>query len=196
MSGRISASVLLWLLFLAISFITINCSGNLSRSRAAGLISEFPKFSEVLTGDVRLGEVYVMGVLGDDQRIYEALKAAGYLQVANQANPLMHSANLTEKGKKAAAEWETGSGLAGKFYKVPYAKRELVEVTGLTEPKEGSNVVQAKFTWRLAPVGDIGKAMSLDTKTIEADAVLQKFDDGWRVVNIAGPGLEPAVRIF
>ncbi len=66
MSGRISASVLLWLLFLAISFITINCSGNLSRSRAAGLISEFPKFSEVLTGDVRLGEVYVMGVLGDD----------------------------------------------------------------------------------------------------------------------------------
>ncbi|MGB7208649.1 MAG: hypothetical protein WBD27_08315 [Pyrinomonadaceae bacterium] len=149
-----------------------------------------------MAGDVRLGEVYVMGVLGDDQRIYEAMKKAGYLEVAGQANPLMHSANLTEKGKKAAAEWETGSGLAGKFYKVPYAKRELVEVTGLTEPKEGSNVVQAKFTWRLTPVNDIGKAMSLDTKTIEGDAVLQKFDDGWRVVNITGPDLEPAIRIF
>ncbi len=183
-------------LFLLIGLLAMACSGNISRSGAAELISEYPKFSEVLTGDVRLGEVYVMGVLGDDTRIYEAMRKAGYLEVAGQANPLMHSANLTEKGKKAAAEWETGSGLAGKYYKVPYAKRELVEVTGLTEPKEGSNVVQAKFTWRLAPVNEIGKAMLLDTKTIDGDAVLQKFDDGWRVVNITGPGLEPAIRIF
>jgi hypothetical protein len=184
------------LIVLCACLLTIGCSQSLSRSNASGLISEYPKFSEVLTGDVRLGEVYVMGVLGDDQRIYEALKVAGYLQVANQANPLMHSANLTEKGKKAAAEWETGTSLAGKFYKVPYAKREIVEVTGISEPKESGNTAQAKFTWRLVPLNDIGKAMSLDTKTIEGDAVLQKFDDGWRVVNIFGPGLEPAVRIF
>lgn len=176
--------------------LMISCSENLTRSNVSSLIADYPKFSEVLTGDVRLGEVYVMGVLGDDTRIYDAMKKAGYLEVAGQANPLMHSANLTEKGRKEAAEWETGSGLAGKYYKVPFAKRELVEVTGLTEPKEGSNVVRAKFKWRLAPVNDIGKAMSLDTKTIEGEAVLQKFDDGWRVVNIAGPGLEPAIRIF
>jgi hypothetical protein len=188
--------IIVGIVILGVGIILTNCTGHLNRSKAAGLISEYPKFSEVLTGDVRLGEVYVMGVLGDDQRIYEALKAAGYLQVANQANPLMHSANLTEKGKKAAAEWETGSGLAGKFYKVPYAKREIVEVTGISEPKEGGNTAQAKFTWRLVPLNDIGKAMSLDTKNVEGDAVLQKFDDGWRVVNIFGPGLEPAVRIF
>jgi hypothetical protein len=101
--------------------------------------------------------------------------------------------NLTEKGKKEATNWEQGSGMMGNHYKIPVLKREVVEVTGISEPEPGGNKAQATFKWRWQALNDIGAALMKNDKNSEqifqGNANLQKFDDGWRLMNVSGSGI-------
>ncbi len=187
------------LILLGICFLTVNCDGGLSRSEAAKLISGNQKFSEPMKVEFRYGQVYGKGVgestswdISVNQHIYSVLDSLGYIEMGYDPNPLMDIVNLTEKGKKEAANWEQGSGMMGKFYKIPVLKREIVEVTGISEPKSGENTSQATFTWRWQPINEIGKALGDENtfeKLFEGSAQFQKFDDGWRVMNVLGNGI-------
>lgn len=113
---------------------------------------------------------------------------------------------LTEKGERAAA------GAGDKRQKeIAVARRELVEVTGLTAPQAGA--AQAEFTWRQAPT-PAGEAFDPGSETykgfpewlrqliagppagfgrsaerrygvaLKGSALLRRYDDGWRVQHI------------
>lgn len=189
-----SSGICALIILACISILTISCgSDGLSRSKAAALISENQKFSEAIKGEMRFGQVYAKGMSDtENYELYAVLKSLGYIEEGQDKNPLMSNVNLTEKGKIEAANWEKGNNLWGDNYKIPLAKREVVEVTGISESKSGDNFAQATFTWHLQPIGEIGKA--LDTgkdseQKFDGTATLQKFDDGWRVVGISGRGL-------
>jgi hypothetical protein len=114
---------------------------------------------------------------------------------------------LTEKGKQAAADGAGGT----RQTEVAVARRELVEVTGVTAQKAGT--AQVEFTWRQAatfageafdpgsetyrnlpewlrqkisgPPGGSGRNAERRYGDIrKGKALLQLYDDGWRVQHV------------
>lgn len=114
---------------------------------------------------------------------------------------------LTDKGGREAVEEPAGSGRKG----IAIARREVIEVTGLTAPKEGA--ARAEFTWKevptpageaFDPTGDTYRALpewvrrdlagpasglgkGLERKygvARKGSALLRLYDDGWRVQHL------------
>lgn len=189
MSRKIFSSGICRLILLGISILTVSCDGKLSRSDAAGLIASDKNFSKLMEMSIRIGTPINKGDLSKSS-FDEALVTEGYVNVQN--NPYVDVLHLTDKGQKEAINWKKSKQLGIiEMYNIPYAKREIVEVTGISEPKSGDNSVQAKFSWRPQPGNEIGKAMDKSEfeKTFDGEAFFQKFDDGWRVVRVSGRGL-------
>jgi hypothetical protein len=189
MSRKIFSSGICRLILLGISILTVSCDGKLSRSDAASLIASDKNFSKSMEMSIRIGTQINKGDLSKSS-FDEALVSEGYVEMQN--NPYGDVLNLTDKGRKESANWEKFKQLGIiDMYKIPYAKREIIEITGISEPKSGENFSQAKFSWRPQPGNDIGRAMDKSEfeKTFDGEAFFQKFDDGWRVVRISGRGL-------
>ena len=72
------------------------------------------------------------------------------------------------------AEAATKTSLA-----IPVAKRELVNVTGIS--KQG-NVAAVDFTWRWVSLNEIGAALYSGDLLYSATVGFRDYDDGWRVV--------------
>lgn len=96
--------------------------------------------------------------------------------------------SFTPKGRTVFETWEkdedifNGSVLG---YNVPVGERELDEVTGLSEiTNPMGSYMEAQFTWYWKPTTDIGKAIKIEKNKYDGAALLQKFDDGWRVANV------------
>ena len=68
------------------------------------------------------------------------------------SSPVVVAATLTGQGRSASGEWqESGGG-----WIVPIARRELVEVTGLTDGEGEAKTARAEYTWRWQPT-EFGK---------------------------------------
>ena len=61
----------------------------------------------------------------------------------------------------------------------PVAKRELVEVTGIS--KEGSQA-DVEFTWKWVPLNEVGGALYSADLRYTSTVGFRHFDDGWRIV--------------
>ncbi|MBV9925642.1 MAG: hypothetical protein JOZ96_11545 [Acidobacteria bacterium] len=68
------------------------------------------------------------------------------------SSPVVVAATITDKGRSASDEWQR----AGNGWSIPIARRELVEVTGLTGGEGGDKTARAEYTWRWQPT-EIGK---------------------------------------
>ncbi len=188
MSRKIFSSGICWLILLGVSILTVSCDRKLSRSDAAKLIESDKNFSKPMVMSMRIGNQINKEDLSKTS-FDEALISEGYAEVQN--NYYGDVFNFTEKGRKEAVNWSKSKQLGIiEMYNIPYAKREIVEVTGISEPKSGDNFSQVKFTWRSQPDDKIGKAMDKSEfgQTFDGEAFFQKFDDGWRVVRISGRG--------
>jgi hypothetical protein len=114
---------------------------------------------------------------------------------------------LTEKGRKM---WEDAR-LPVNETAVPTARRELIEVTGLTG--EG-DTIQAEYSWKWVP-NEVGKSLDSSTEefrklpekirqdmiapgglknrdqtvsfegTNQGKAIFRKYDNGWRLISVA-----------
>ena len=190
MSSKIFASGICRVILLGVSILMVGCSGgSLSRSEASSLIEADKNFSKQMEMSIRIETPINKGDLSKSS-FDEALVSEGYVTVQN--NPYVDILHLTDKGQKEAVNWKKSKQLGIiEMYNIPYAKREIVEVIGISEPKSGENFSQAKFSWRPQPGNDIGRAMDKSEfeKTFDGEAFFQKFDDGWRVVRISGRGL-------
>ena len=102
--------------------------------------------------------------------------------------------SLTEKGRAASKTWEHRV-----ISYVPYqgqdtwrfgiASRSFLECTGLAEQAGGAEVV-VKFRWQWTESSPIARKMKdliLD-KAWESEALLKRYDDGWRVETLEGFG--------
>lgn len=65
------------------------------------------------------------------------------------ASPVTVTATLTDAGKSASGDWRQ----AGDGWTIPVARRELVEVTGLTGGDGESKSARVEYTWRWKPLG-------------------------------------------
>lgn len=69
---------------------------------------------------------------------------------------------------------------------IPVARRELLGVTGIS--KQGG-VADVEFTWKWAPLNEVGAALYSGDMRYKSTAGFRQFDDGWRIVQtIPHPG--------
>lgn len=79
-------------------------------------------------------------------------------------------------------------------FNVPAARRELVEITGIS--KQG-NLGDVSFTWRWIPLNELGAALYSSDLRYKSTVGFRYYDDGWRVVETAfrsGQTLDEALK--
>ena len=72
-------------------------------------------------------------------------------------------------------------------FTIPVAKRQLIAVTGIS--KQGGSAV-VEFTWKWAPVNEVGAALYSTGEHFRSDVGFRQYDDGWRIV----PGVPRPVQ--
>ncbi len=65
---------------------------------------------------------------------------------------------------------------------IPVARRELLAVTGIS--KQGSTA-DVEFTWKWAPLNEVGAALYSGDMHYKSTAGFRQFDDGWRIAETA-----------
>jgi hypothetical protein len=65
------------------------------------------------------------------------------------------------------------------YFNIQTAKREVVEITGIS--KEG-NLADVQFVWRWQPLNEVGAAMYDGGVRYTSSVGFQHFDDGWRLL--------------
>ena len=84
---------------------------------------------------------------------------------------------------------------AGKpSFNVPAARRELVDITGIS--KQG-NLGDVDFTWRWVPLNEFGAALYSSDLRYKSTVGFRYYDDGWRVTETAlhaGQTLDEALK--
>jgi hypothetical protein len=169
------------LVLVVFSSVLAACNSNeLSRKQAAILINRYPTFAS--TNNVALQE---QGRLrpGTSQ---DAGIVEGLWNVQNNAFGWRHI-ELTEKGKQFFSLTKQGEQFFTEGWQlIKPAKREVVEVTGITDVPMAKNVKEAGFKWRYVDLPEVvARYTGQGESPHDGKAALQLYDDGWRVTEIA-----------
>jgi hypothetical protein len=148
-------------------------ASELSRAKASELIRNSPVFNEPKT------ESLFTGVLNPpDSRVYLALESKGLIHVDRTG---FGQVRLTERGKTESKNWRNDGFCCenGNKWAIPVAKRELLDVTGVSQQPPNSAGVE--FTWRWTSIGEIFKLEEGEVSTHSGSVICKLYDDGWRV---------------
>ena len=74
-------------------------------------------------------------------------KVTGIQYSDSASSPVTVTSALTDKGRSASRQWQQSGG----GWTIPVAKRELVEVTGLTGGEGESKQARIEYTWKWQP---------------------------------------------
>ncbi len=86
---------------------------------------------------------------------------------------------LTPSGVDAVRAALPAEQAGGSLLPIPAARRELVAVTGIARQVNFADVV---FSWKWAPLNEIGAALYSGDVQYKSVVALRKYDDGWRIV--------------
>jgi hypothetical protein len=86
---------------------------------------------------------------------------------------------LTPSGVDAVRNLISADETSRPSFAIPAARRELVEITGVT--KQGS-AADVEFTWKWIPLNEIGAALYSSDLRYKSTVGFRNFDDGWRVI--------------
>lgn len=149
------------------------CSSNkLSRSSAAGLIESSEAFKKTISIILLPEYRQSLTLIGEGnrdlpkeefalRRFLEShadlaalnhlglveFKVTGIQYPDSATSPVTVTTTLTDKGRSASRQWQQ----SGEGWTIPVAKRELVEVTGLTGSEGGSKQARVEYTWKWQP---------------------------------------------
>jgi hypothetical protein len=71
-------------------------------------------------------------------------------------------------------------------FAIPVARRELLGVTGIVKQ---DTVADVEFTWKWAPLNEVGAGLYSGDMHYKSTVGFRQFDDGWRIVqSIPHPG--------
>jgi hypothetical protein len=153
--------------------LLISCSSkDLTRPRVADLIKANAAFAEPVVA-LPLQEE---GRLQDN---HDAGQVEGiWTATRNFGEPTRYT--LTTKGREYFARDFSANESAPL---AQAAKRELIEVTGITSPPQGGESLKiATFTWHYAGLPElVAQYTGEEGVTHNGEAALQLFDDGWRL---------------
>jgi hypothetical protein len=85
---------------------------------------------------------------------------------------------LTPSGVDAVRNLVSTDETSRPAFAIPAARRELVEITGVT--KQGS-AADVEFTWKWIPLNEIGAALYSSDLRYKSTVGFRNYDDGWRV---------------
>lgn len=162
------------------------CSSNkLSRSSAAGLIESSEAFRKPITISLLPEYRQSLTLIGEGskdkpkeefalRRFLEShadlavlnhlglveFKVTGIQYLDSASSPVTVTSSLTDNGRSAARQWQQEGGR----WTIPIAKKELVEVTGLTDGEEKSKQARVEYTWKWQPT-DVGTSFDVSSQT-------------------------------
>ncbi len=147
-------------------------SNKLSRSSAAGLIESSEAFKKPVAISLLPEYRQSLTLIGEGsrdkpkeefalQRFLEShadlaalnhlglveFKVTGIQYPDSASSPVTVISSLTDKGRTASRQWQQ----SGDGWTIPVAKRELVEVTGLTGGEAESKQARVEYTWKWQP---------------------------------------------
>lgn len=77
---------------------------------------------------------------------------------------------------------------------LPAARREIIAITGISKQGQAADV---EFTWKWAPVNEIGDALFSGELHYKSSVGFREYDDGWRIVPSTlrpGQSMDDAVK--
>jgi len=86
---------------------------------------------------------------------------------------------LTPSGVDTVRVLAPPEGSGKSSFAFPVARRELVDVTGISKQGIAADV---DFTWRWVPLNEIGAALYSSDLHYKSTVAFRQYDDGWRVV--------------
>lgn len=165
-------------------FLLASCSPRdfLTRRLARDLISASDAFRApqhfVLQTGLVSNEVYLAPE-------YLVLQHHGWISATNSpcrtglVPPPCWDILLTPSGVDTVRGLVSTDELSKPSFAIPVARRELVEITGVS--KQG-NVADVDFTWKWIPLNEIGAALYSSEVHYKSTAGFRNYDDGWRIV--------------
>jgi hypothetical protein len=96
--------------------------------------------------------------------------------------------NLTKEGERVFKDWPNEQFGTKVLYRVPIARRKLLEVTGIAVDSSAGSA-RTEFTWHLRrePAGALLRLIELEVGEVQlGEALLSLYDDGWRVTELKG----------
>jgi hypothetical protein len=175
---------LILVLCVAAMLLLSSCSPRdfLTRRLSADLIAASDTFRATQQFQLRTGVIANKDYLSPE---YIALQHHGWISGANAscppalAPPPCWNVTLTPSGVDVLQTLLPPGGDDNQSFTVPAARRELVAVTGIA--KQG-NVAAVEFTWRWAPLNEVGAALYPAELRFRSTASFRCYDDGWRLV--------------
>ena len=187
------------ILCLAGLLLLASCSPRdfLSRRLARDLISASDTF--------RTPQHFVLqtGVMSNKEYIspeYLVLQHHGWISATNSpcsvglGPPPCWDILLTPSGVDTVHALVSAEEVSKPSFAIPAAKRELLEITGIS--KQGI-VADVDFTWKWVPLNEIGAALYSNELHYKSTVGFRDYDDGWRVVQSApqpGQTLDDALK--
>lgn len=88
------------------------------------------------------------------------------------ATPVTVTSSLTEKGRTASSRWQQFGG----SWVIPKAKKELVEITGLSGGEGESKQARVEYTWKWQPT-EVGAYFDISNQAYKSlpDSIKQNF---------------------
>jgi hypothetical protein len=165
----------------------------LTRRLAGELISASDGFKATQRFWLRTGVISNRDYLSPQ---YLVLQRHGWIAGTNAACPAEISPPpcwdvvLTPLGVEAFRTLMQNNAAPSSYFSVPAARRQLVTVTGII--KDGQ-VAEADFSWRWAPLNEVGVALYGENVEYHSTVGFRHYDDGWRVIQSDQPKRYPSM---
>ncbi len=181
---RVPASLLVPLLCLATA-----CSPRdfLTRRLAADLIAGSDAFKSAQQFWLRTGVVSNKEYLSPE---YLVLQRHGWISGSSTLCPPDVSpapcwdVTLTPNGVNIFRDLIPAEAATSQYFSVSAARRELLEVTGISR---NDNLAEVDFRWKWVPLNAVGSALYNEGLEYTSTVGFKHYDDGWRLIEVNPP---------
>jgi hypothetical protein len=165
----------------------------LTRRLAADLIAGSDTFQMPQQFWLRTGPVSNKDYTSPEYLVLERhgwITASNVACPPNIAPPPCWDVILTPLGIETIRNWVPSSVGKSHYFSVPVARRELLEITGITK---NGNVADVDFRWRWVALNELGSGLYAPNIDYKSTVGFIHYDDGWRMIEGSAPKSSQAV---
>jgi hypothetical protein len=170
----------------------------LTRRLAADLIAASNDFKQPQQFWLRTGIVSNKDYLSPE---YLVLQRHGWISGSNAACPANVGPSpcwdvaLTPNGVNVFRDLIPRDRVTSQYFSVQAARRELLEVTGISK---GDQLAEVDFRWKWVPLNAVGSALYNEGVEYNSTVGFRHYDDGWRLIEGSTPksyqGMDDALK--
>jgi hypothetical protein len=170
----------------------------LTRRLAADLIGSSDAFKEPQQFWLRTGVISNKTYFSPE---YLVLQRHGWITGSNAScsqdinPPPCWEVALTPNGVNVFRDLIPSDAMTSQYFNVQAARRELLEVSGISKSDERAEI---DFRWKWVPLNAVGSALYNEGVEYVSTVGFRHYDDGWRLIEGATPkvqqGMDDALR--